>query len=63
MNWLRTGFFSSSRIDKKFPDNKLYSGYFQARQKSRNISNFSNLRPIFQSIFPISKFTLKIQYV
>ena len=53
-------FFIWSRIDQKFLDSKLYSGYFLACQKSRNISNFSNLELIHQSIFLISKFTLKI---
>ena len=53
-------FFIWSRIGQKFLDSKLYSGYFLACQKSRNISNFSNLELIHQSIFLISKFTLKI---
>lgn len=63
MNWIKGRFFIWSRIGQKFLDSKLYSGNFQTRQKSRNISNFSNLRPIFQSIFLISKFTLRAQYV
>ena len=61
--FVKDRFFIWSRIDQKFLDNKLYSRNIQTCQKSRNISNFSNLKPIYQFIFLISKFTLKIQYV